>query len=311
MLMVKKVAVVGAGLMGRGIAQLYALAGYPTHLYDIDDKFLASAKQIIDENLGLMVDKSLISQGDKQAALARMTFTTDLQQAVQEVEFITEAIPEILELKLDLFKKIEQLTSPDTIIASNTSTIPLSQMVKGITQPNRFIITHFFNPAHLVPLVEIVKNEQTSDHVIETTMNLMKEIGKEPVLLKKEVPGFIANRLQAAMVREAFHLLNEGVAEAEDIDTAITSGPGFRWAFIGPIETVDYGGLDTWKRVIENLAPVLDKTEAAPKVIADLVEKGQLGTKTGQGIYSYIDTSVSEKVKERDMNFIELLKIKK
>ena len=311
MLMVKKVAVVGAGLMGRGIAQLYALAGYPTHLYDIDDKFLASAKQIIDENLGLMVDKSLISQGDKQAALARMTFTTDLQQAVQEVEFITEAIPEILELKLDLFKKIEQLTSPDTIIASNTSTIPLSQMVKGITQPNRFIITHFFNPAHLVPLVEIVKNEQTSDHVIETTMNLMKEIGKEPVLLKKEVPGFIANRLQAAMVREAFHLLNEGVAEAEDIDTAITSGPGFRWAFIGPIETVDYGGLDTWKRVIENLAPELDKTEAAPKVIADLVEKGQLGTKTGQGIYSYIDTSVSEKVKERDMNFIELLKIKK
>jgi 3-hydroxybutyryl-CoA dehydrogenase len=311
MLMVKKVAVIGAGLMGRGIAQLYALAGYPTHLYDIDDKFLASAKQILDENLTLMVDKSLITPDDKKAALARMTFTTDLKQAVQEVEFITEAIPEILELKLELFKKIEQLTNPDTIIASNTSTIPLSQMVKGITQPNRFIITHFFNPAHLVPLVEIVKNEQTSDHVIEITMSLMKEIGKEPVLLKKEVPGFIANRLQAAMVREAFHLLNEGVAEAEDIDTAITSGPGFRWAFIGPIETVDYGGLDTWKRVIENLAPELDKTEAAPKVIADLVEKGQLGTKTGQGIYSYIDTSVSEKVKERDMNFIELLKIKK
>lgn len=311
MLMVKKVAVIGAGLMGRGIAQLYALAGYPTHLYDIDDKFLASAKQILDENLTLMVDKSLITPDDKKAALARMTFTTDLKQAVQEVEFITEAIPEILELKLELFKKIEQLTNPDTIIASNTSTIPLSQMVKGITQSNRFIITHFFNPAHLVPLVEIVKNEQTSDHVIEITMNLMKEIGKKPVLLKKEVPGFIANRLQAAMVREAFHLLNEGVAEAEDIDTAITSGPGFRWAFIGPIETVDYGGLDTWKRVIENLAPELDKTEAAPKVIADLVEKGQLGTKTGQGIYSYIDTSVSEKVKERDMNFIELLKIKK
>jgi 3-hydroxybutyryl-CoA dehydrogenase len=310
-LIVKKVAVLGAGLMGRGIAQLYAQAGYPTHLYDINDKFLESAKQIIDENLTLMVDKSLITQGDKQAALARMTFTTDLKQAVQEVEFITEAVPEILELKLELFKKVEQLTNPGTIIASNTSTIPLSQMVKGITQPNRFIITHFFNPAHLVPLVEIVKTEQTSDHVIETIMNLMKRIGKKPVLLKKEVPGFIANRLQAAMVREAFYLLNEGVAEAEDIDTAITSGPGFRWAFIGPIETVDYGGLDTWKRVIENLAPELDKTEAAPQVIADLVEKGHLGTKTGQGIYSYIDTSVSEKVKERDMNFIELLKIKK
>jgi 3-hydroxybutyryl-CoA dehydrogenase len=175
---------------------------------------------------------------------------------------------------------------------------------------HRMIITHFFNPAQLVPLVEIVKHEKTDDSVVELTMELMVKIGKTPILLKKEVPGFIANRLQAAIVREAFHLLKEGVADACDIDTAVTAGPGFRWAFIGPIETADFGGLDTWKRVMDNLAPELDQSERAPEILNERVEKGNLGTKSGQGIYSYADISVAEKIKKRDENFIHLLKIK-
>jgi 3-hydroxybutyryl-CoA dehydrogenase len=310
MFTVKTVAVLGAGIMGRSIAQLFALAGFDTHLYDIKVEILEQAKQMICENLTLLTEESLIIGSDKQQALQRITWTTDLEEAVQDVQFIIEAVPEILELKLNLFKQIEQFTSSDTIIASNTSTIMLSQMMEGIQEQDRFIITHFFNPANFVPLVEVVKNDQTSNEVINTTLNLMTRIGKTPVLLKKEIPGFIANRLQAAVVREAFHLLNEGVAEAKDIDTAITSGPGFRWAFIGPLETADFGGLDTWKRVMENLAPELDKTENAPQVLTNLVDKGDLGTKSGQGIYSYIDKNVSEKIKERDRNFIELLKLK-
>jgi 3-hydroxybutyryl-CoA dehydrogenase len=142
-------------------------------------------------------------------------------------------------------------------------------------------------------------------------MDLMVKIGKSPVLLKKDVPGFIANRLQAALMREAFSLLKDGVADAREIDTVMKEGIGFRWAFVGPIETADFGGLDTWKRVIENLAPVLDASQKAPALIKALVEKGELGTKTGSGIYSYADTSVEETLKERDEHFIRLAKMKR
>ena len=176
--------------------------------------------------------------------------------------------------------------------------------------PHRFVITHFFNPAQLVPLVEVVKHESTSDEAVRITMNLMKLIGKTPVLLKKDVPGFIVNRLQAAVVREALYLVDEGVADAADIDLAVTEGPGFRWAFTGPIKTADYGGLDIWKSVVENLAPELSKSEVAPKIIDIRISEGKLGTKTGEGIYTYTGQSTEEQIKARDRKLIRLNKMK-
>jgi 3-hydroxyacyl-CoA dehydrogenase len=308
--MIRKVAVVGAGVMGHGIAQLYALAGFPVSLHDVREEFLDGAFRAMEDSLSLLVKEEFVTEARKKEALLRVSRTTDLEEAVKEADFITEAIPEVLELKWELFATLERLAKPDAIIASNTSTLPISRMAKHSATPHRMIITHFFNPAQLVPLVEIVKHEKTSGPVVETTTDLMRTIGKRPVLLKKEVPGFIANRLQAAIMREAFHLLSEGVADARDIDAAITAGPGFRWAFIGPIETADFGGLDTWKRVIDNLAPELDKRESAPERIVESVRGGNLGTKTGKGIYSYTDVSVPEKIRERDTNFIRLLKVK-
>jgi 3-hydroxyacyl-CoA dehydrogenase len=309
--MIRNVAVVGAGVMGHGIAQLYALAGFPVSLYDIREEYLDGAFRAMEDSLSLLVKEEFVTEARKKEALRRVSRTTDLEAAVKEADFITEAIPEVLEMKWELFERLERLAKPDAIIASNTSTLPISKMAKHSATPHRMIITHFFNPAQLVPLVEIVKHEKTAGTVVETTTELMRKIGKHPVLLKKEVPGFIANRLQAAIVREAFYLLNEGVADARDIDAAITAGPGFRWAFIGPIETADFGGLDTWKRVIDNLAPELDKRESAPERIAESVREGNLGTKTGKGIYSYSDVSVPEKIRERDTNFIRLLKLKR
>jgi 3-hydroxybutyryl-CoA dehydrogenase len=309
--MIRNVAVVGAGVMGHGIAQLYALAGFPVSLYDVREEYLDRAFRAMEDSLSLLVKEEFVTEERKVEALRRVSRTTDLEAAVKDADFITEAIPEVLEMKWELFATLERLAKPDAIIASNTSTLPISRMAKHSATPHRMIITHFFNPAQLVPLVEIVKHEKTAGPVVETTIALMRTIGKHPVLLKKEVPGFIANRLQAAIVREAFHLLDEGVADARDIDAAITAGPGFRWAFIGPIETADFGGLDTWKRVIDNLAPELDKRESAPERIVDSVAKGNLGTKTGKGIYSYTDVSVPEKIRERDTNFIRLLKVKR
>jgi len=309
--MIRNVAVVGAGVMGHGIAQLYALAGFPVSLYDIREEYLDRAFRAMEDSLSLLVKEEFVTEARKKEALRRVSRTTDLEGAVNGADFITEAIPEVLEMKWALFATLERLAKPDAIIASNTSTLPISMMAKHSATPHRMIITHFFNPAQLVPLVEIVKHEKTTGPVVETTIALMRTIGKHPVLLKKEVPGFIANRLQAAIVREAFHLLSEGVADARDIDAAITAGPGFRWAFIGPIETADFGGLDTWKRVIDNLAPELGKRESAPDRIVEAVQEGNLGTKTGKGIYSYTDVSVPEKIRERDTNFIRLLKLKR
>jgi 3-hydroxyacyl-CoA dehydrogenase len=309
--MIRKVAVVGAGVMGHGIAQLYALAGFPVSLHDIREEYLDGAFRAMEDSLSLLVKEEFVTEAQKKEALRRVSRTTDLEEAVKEADFVTEAIPEVLEMKWELFGRLERLAKPDAIIASNTSTLPISRMAKHSATPHRMIITHFFNPAQLVPLVEIVKHEKTTGPVVETTTELMRKIGKRPVLLKKEVPGFIANRLQAAIVREAFHLLNEGVADARDIDAAITAGPGFRWAFTGPIETVDFGGLDTWKRVIDNLAPELDRRESAPERIVESVRVGNLGTKTGKGIFSYSDVSVSEKIRERDTNLIRLLKMKR
>ena len=309
--MIRKVAVVGAGVMGHGIAQLYALAGFPVSLHDIREEYLDRAFRAMEDSLSLLVKEEFVTEAQKKEALRRVSRTTALEEAVKEADFVTEAIPEVLELKWELFGTLERLAKPDAIIASNTSTLPISRMAKHSATPHRMIITHFFNPAQLVPLVEIVKHEKTTGPVVETTTELMRKIGKRPVLLKKEVPGFIANRLQVAIVREAFHLLNEGVADARDIDAAITAGPGFRWAFIGPIETADFGGLDTWKRVIDNLAPELDRRESAPERIVESVRGGNLGTKTGKGIFSYTDISVPEKIRERDTNFIRLLKMKR
>ncbi|PWK07021.1 3-hydroxyacyl-CoA dehydrogenase family protein [Tumebacillus permanentifrigoris] len=313
--MVQKITVIGSGVMGHGIAQLYAVAGYTVTVHDIRPELLEQASILMENNLDLLVQEGVLTQQATREARRRIQFTTDLEAAVHDADFITEVIPEVLELKWELYAKLELLAKPDAIIASNTSTFPIAQLIEKATTSHRMIITHFFNPAQLVPLVEVVKHDVTSDEVVATTLDLMRAIGKEPVLLKKDVPGFIANRLQAALVREAFHLLKEGVASARDIDTAVTAGPGFRWAFVGPIETVDYGGLDTWKRVLDNLAPVLDKQESAPALLNELVQAGKLGTKSGEGVYSYADTAetsdVAAKIKERDTRYIRLAKIKK
>ncbi|GIO04109.1 3-hydroxybutyryl-CoA dehydrogenase [Brevibacillus reuszeri] len=309
--MTKQVAVIGSGVMGHGIAQLYALAGFVVALYDLQDELLLSAKQSVERSLSLLVTENVITEQAKHEALERILLTTDLKQATAEAVVITEAIPEVIELKWDLFAKLEEFARPDAIIASNTSTFSISRLIEKAKTPQRFIITHFFNPAQLVPLVEIVRHETTSEKVVQTTQALMKQIGKSPVLLKKDVPGFIANRLQAALMREAFSLVEAGVADAEEIDTVMKDGIGFRWAFVGPIETADLGGLDTWKRVMDNLTPVLDTSKSAPALIEELVAKGELGTKTGAGIYSYHNASVEKRLHERDEQFMRLGKMKR
>ncbi|MBT2601786.1 3-hydroxyacyl-CoA dehydrogenase family protein [Bacillus sp. ISL-53] len=308
--MIKKVAIIGSGVMGSGIAQSFAVSGYLVTINDIKEELLCHAQNRISENLSLLIEEGALTDREKQGALANITYSVDLEGAVRDADFIIEAIPEVIELKLNLYQQLEEIIKPDAIVASNTSTFPISQLMEKASFAERMVITHFFNPGHLVPLVEIVQHDETKPEIVKTTMDLMRKIGKSPILLKKEIAGFIANRLQTALMREAFYLLKEGVADAEDIDTAITAGPGFRWAFTGPIEIADFGGLDTWQRVFDNVSPVLDQSKEAPDLIRDLVAEGKLGTKSGEGIFTYEESTVSQKINERDRRFIKLGKLK-
>ncbi|PAW28572.1 3-hydroxybutyryl-CoA dehydrogenase [Peribacillus simplex] len=308
--MIKKIAIIGSGVMGSGIAQSFAVSGYVVTINDIKEELLNHAQNRISENLSLLMKEGALTDREKQGALANITYSVDLEGAVRDADFIIEAIPEVIELKLNLYQQLEEIIKPDAIVASNTSTFPISQLMEKASFAERMVITHFFNPGHLVPLVEIVQHDETKPEIVKTTMDLMRKIGKSPILLKKEIAGFIANRLQTALMREAFYLLKEGVADAEDIDTAITAGPGFRWAFTGPIEIADFGGLDTWQRVFDNVSPVLDQSKEAPDLIRGLVAEGKLGTKSGEGIFTYEESTVSQKINERDRNFIKLGKLK-
>lgn len=305
-----KIAVIGSGVMGSNIALSFAASGYSVMINDISEEFLTKARIRIEDNLSLLTEENDMSGMDRESAIGNITYTIDLEEAVIEADFIIEAIPEVIELKWDLFSKLKGLIKPGTIVASNTSTFPISRLAENSSFPEQMVITHFFNPAHLVPLVEIVRHSLTKDEVVEATMELICSIGKSPILLKKEVTGFIANRLQTALMREAFFLLKEGVASARDIDTAITEGPGFRWAFTGPIEIADFGGLDTWQRVFDNIAPELDESKKAPDLIREFVSNGMLGTKTGEGIYTYTGEGVSQKLNQQSKDFIRLRKIK-
>ncbi len=308
--MIKKIAIIGSGVMGSGIAQSFAVSGYFVTINDVKEELLNHAQNRISENLSLLMEEGALTDREKQGALANITYSEDLEGAVRDADFIIEAIPEVIELKLNLYQQLEEMIKPDAIVASNTSTFPISQLMEKASFADRMVITHFFNPGHLVPLVEIVQHDETKPEIVKITMDLMRKIGKSPILLKKEIAGFIANRLQTALMREAFYLLKEGVADAEDIDTAITAGPGFRWAFTGPIEIADFGGLDTWQRVFDNVSPVLDQSKEAPDLIRDLVAEGKLGTKSGEGIFTYEESTVSQKINERDRNFIKLGKLK-
>ncbi|QDI92282.1 3-hydroxyacyl-CoA dehydrogenase family protein [Salicibibacter halophilus] len=302
------IAVLGAGVMGHGAAQLFAQAGKNVCIRARRESSLEEAKELMNNSLKIMVEKEMLTENDRNEALARVTYTTDLHEAIQGADFIFESIPEILEPKLETYEIIESVVSENTIIASNTSTFPLEELTQNANHPDRFIITHFFNPPQIVPTVEIAKDENTNEQVVETTYNLIKEIGKSPVVLKKEITGFIVNRVQVAMLREAFNLMEKGVATAEDIDTAMKGSMGFKWAFCGPMESQDLAGLQTTKAMVGNISQDLSNSREVPSFLEDMVESDQLGIRTNQGFYNYDDNG-EEAIRSRDDQFINLLKL--
>ncbi|WP_085507084.1 3-hydroxyacyl-CoA dehydrogenase family protein [Thalassobacillus devorans] len=304
----KNITVLGAGVMGHGAAQLFAQAGKNVKIRARRESSLEDARELMTNSLKIMVEKEILTENDMNQTLARISYTTDLHEAIEGADFIFESIPEDLEKKLDTYEIIENSVSDETIISSNTSTFPLEELTQKAKHPERFVITHFFNPPQLVPIVEIVKGEKTEESVVETTYDLMKEIGKSPVVLKKEISGFIVNRVQVAMLREAFHLMEEGVATAEDIDIAMKGSMGFKWAFCGPMESQDLAGLQTTQAMVGKILEDLSNTREVPSFLKEMVENEQLGIRTNQGFYQYEDHG-EQAIHTRDDHFLDLLKL--
>ena len=270
-----RIAVIGAGLMGHGIAQVFALAGHDVVIYDSIASSLDSAKARILTNL-----KEL---GDDQGAMERVTPVADLAQAMREADYVVEAVLEDLPLKQKLFTEIEKYVRPDTILASNTSVIPITRIMEGLKQRDRALGTHWWNPPYLVPLVEVIETQWTSPQAVNFTMKLHADAGKTPAHVKKDVPGFIGNRLQHALWREAIALVENGICDAETVDNVIKSAFGRRLAVLGPLENADMVGTDLTLAIHKTVLPDIDSRPCPSPYLENLVREKRLGFKSGEG----------------------------
>lgn len=306
---IKRVAIIGAGIMGHGFAQIFAQKGYPVFLYDIDGAILEKSLKRIDANLDTFIENGLLRKKEKGPVLNRITLITDLEAAVRNVDFVLEAVPELMDLKKEIFKKLDHFAPPHAILASNTSGLSITEMGSVTGRPEKTIIVHGINPPTIIPVVEIVRGNKTTDETADLCYRLLLKLGKKPVRVLKEVPGFLFNRLQLALYREALYCLETGVATAEDIDRVVKAGYGFRLANLGPLETSDFGGLDTFYRLAQHLFPDLSDAKSAPPVLEKFVKEGKLGVKTGEGFYSYPSAVAKKKIRERDRRLIQQLKL--
>ena len=309
---IRNITVLGAGIMGHGIAQSFLMGGYPVCLYDIQDSILKTAQSHIEQNLKRFSQFDLIPKEEIGPAMERLSTTSDLGRSVDGSDFIVEAAPEDLELKRGLFEQVEAVCSREAILASNTSSLTMGEIGIKVKQKERLITTHWFNPPHIVPTVEVVKSEWTSEATMDTTHALLEAVGKAPVKINREIPGFLINRVQMAMVREILDLYDKGIASAADIDKAVKGSIGFRLASIGPLLTIDLAGTRLWLKVCENLFPHIADSKEAPRTLKALVDKGADGIKSGKGFYDYtLDFSKSEldkAIEKRDQEFLDRLR---
>lgn len=297
--MIKNISVIGAGTMGHGIANVFAMAGYKVSLYESFDEVREKVKEKIKLELKFMVEKDYIDDSKVQKTLDNITLYSDLKKAVENADYVIEATPEILELKQNLFKELDEYCPKHTILASNTSSLPLTDMMKFLTEERKklIMICHWYNPAHLLPIAELSYFGNMSEENFNKVYNLYITSGKQPVKVLKDIPGLIANRMLHALAREVFNLIEIGAASPEDIDKALKFGPGFRSATTGMLEVADMGGLDIWCTVEDNLFKVLSNSDKACDLMREKVKNKKLGLKSGEGFFKYPE-NIKEKVLE-------------
>ena len=286
---IKNIAVIGAGLMGHGIAQEFACAGYRVHLHDITEQQLNNARVQIGKNLTLLAENAVIEEISISATLQRIHTTTDLTVAAKTADFVVEAVSENLPLKQQIFEELDSLCQPHTILASNTTALMPSQIGVNTKRTDRILNTHYFNPPYLIPLVELIRSPDTSDETVSVTFDLLTAIGKTPAIIDKEALGFVGPRLQAALIREAFAIVEQGIASAETVDLVVRNSFGRRLSVAGPFEVFELAGWDLVLAAFEELYKDLNSSPDINPLLREMVESGKLGVKSGEGFYQWTD----------------------
>ena len=290
----ERIAVIGAGLMGHGIAQIFAAHGHPVRLHDANLDILNSAKDRVRANLVNMAEQGVVFGDGVDEIVARIHTTDDLAAACAEAEFVFEAVYENLELKQRIFADLDRLCPTETVLCSNTSVISITEIAEKAQHRQRIVGTHFWNPPYLIPLVEVVRADESADECLQATYDLLSLVGKHPVYVHKDVPGFVGNRLQHALWREAFAIIDEGICDPATVDEVIRNGFGLRLPILGPVETADMVGLDLSLAIHDYILKHLNADPTPSTTLQAKVEAGELGFKTGSGFLQWTEAEIAE-----------------
>lgn len=304
-----KVTVIGAGIMGPGIAQVFMMGGHETTMVDIKEEALRKGEADIRESLSIMQGMDILEKTPEEY-MSLLKNTTSMQQAVDGARLVIEAVPERPDIKQVIYNELDKLCPEDTVIVSNTSSLPLPDMFPDF-RPGKFFVCHFFNPPPIIPLVELVKTDRTDSGAVEWLKEELLKCGKRPIVVNGFVMGFLVNRLQMALTREALHLVQRGIVQPADVDAAAMAAIGFKSAWQGMFDTMDYIGLDTVALVSGVIFPDLSNTTEVPDIITEKVRQGQLGVKSGQGFFNYEGERAAEIMNKRQTLLLEQLKLYK
>ncbi len=299
--------VIGSGMMGPGIAVTLALGGVKAAILSRTGEGAAKGLATARQQLALLEANGLATAEKSQWALENITASTDFDDAISSADLVIESAPENMAFKQDLFARMDAIAKPGAVLASNTSGLSITAIAERCIRPERVLTTHFWNPPHLMPLVELVKGEKTADHVIQAVRELLLSCGKVPVIVKKDRPGQLGNRLQMALVREAVNIVQEGIADIEDVDLAAKSGFGLRLPVYGIFEHQDIVGLDMGLSIVDYVSTDLYAEPRAPQLMRDLVERGDLGVKTGKGFYDWSKKDANAVKARRDSFVLQFL----
>ncbi|RBP99016.1 3-hydroxyacyl-CoA dehydrogenase family protein [Bifidobacterium xylocopae] len=303
---IKRIGNLGAGTMGHATALQFAMKGYPVVLVDSSQEALERGRTLIENDLNTFIESGLVPADERQDILDRIDPTSDYQ-ALADVDFIIESVLENLDVKHSVWSQVEAIVSESTILATNTSGLSPSEIASVLSHPERFVVAHFWNPAQLMPLVEVVPGKETSQETVEATVALMNRVGKHAVPLKTESLGFVGNRIQAAVIRECLNIVQRGIASPEAVDDIVKYSLGRRWAILGPIASADLGGLDIFDNISKYLYDDLAGEGGEDQVLKAKVAAGELGAKTGRGFYPWQGTQARRRIAYRDRRLLSAL----
>jgi 3-hydroxybutyryl-CoA dehydrogenase len=308
---IRQAVVAGSGQMGPGIAYTLASVGCAATIYARSEASVEKGLAAVSALLDMLAGEGCIEAGRVGSVKELVSGTTDLEAAVERADLVIESVPENLQLKQELFARIEKSCPAEAILASNTSGLPATSIAEYLERPERFAVTHFWNPPHLMPLVEVVKGERTSMATVETLSELLASAGKKPVKVLKDTPGQLGNRLFQALIREALYIVQEGIASVEDVDTAVKNGLGRRFPVYGPLEHNDVVGLDTLYAIQCYICRSLCSDSEPSSLLAEKFDNGKLGVKSGEGFYDWKVRDSGAVVARRDRFLLELLKLER